>query len=100
MTQKQFEGSGITVKTYAEVRKAPSQKKQLGTIKKPHKGMSLFVFNPQTGNIKLASVQDDATYDIKKKGSKKTLEVNSKLVYFWALNLENAKRKVYNQVNK
>ena len=74
----------------------------LGTTKRPHKGMKMFEFNPNTGDCQPVDFDFHVKVNVSDSGhmgtaKKATVETSAECIYFWALNQKNAAKKLFKQ---
>lgn len=77
------------------VSKTKTEYKYVGTIRRK-RGYTLFSFDPETRKIEPVELQKDVAIGIDGKllASNKVTTFNPKLIYFFALNMRNARKKV------
>lgn len=77
------------------VQKTKTEYKSVGTIRRK-RGHTLFSFSPETRKIAPVELQKDVAVSIDGKPfvSNKVTTFNPKLIYFFALNMRNAMKKV------
>ncbi len=77
------------------VQKTKTEYKYVGTIRRK-RGQTLFSFDPETKKIESVELQRNVAVGIDGKplASNKVTTFNPKLIYFFALNMRNARKKV------